>query len=189
MVIFILYQCFVFCQYQYFLSRNEKIEYSILGEMWYNFGNLRLNLIWKNNISQPIYFIKHYIYFISFAYPNMLKNIFLLGNTSEIFENIIPNYMKLTPNDTKQIEKQMKQFYNNFSELNKYVSSFNVIYEIKLFIFFVLYLLIISESPKSVFNVDLKFTNTNSSTSMGSLSKLIFSTSIISLVCNLISPS
>jgi len=82
-------------------------------------------LLWKNNISQPIYFIKHYIYFISFAYPNMLKNIFLLGNTSEIFENIIPKYMKLTPNDTKQIEKQMMQFYHNFSELNRYVSEEN----------------------------------------------------------------
>ena len=82
-------------------------------------------LIWKSNITQPIYFIKHYIYFISFAYPNMLKNIFLSGNTSEIFENIIPNYMKLTPNDINQIEKQMKQFYSNFSELNKYVSEEN----------------------------------------------------------------
>ena len=82
-------------------------------------------LIWKSNITQPIYFIKHYIYFISFAYPNMLKNIFLSGNTSEIFENIIPNYMKLTSNDTTQIEKQMKQFYSNFSELNKYVSEEN----------------------------------------------------------------
>ena len=82
-------------------------------------------LIWKNNISQPIYFIKHYIYFISFAYPNMLKNIFLTSNTSEIFENIIPNYMKLTPNDMKQLEKQMKQFYSDFNELNKYVSDSN----------------------------------------------------------------
>jgi hypothetical protein len=82
-------------------------------------------LLWKNNISQPIYFIKHYIYFISFAYPNMLKNIFLTGNTSEIFENIIPNYIKLTPNDMKQLEKQMKQFYSDFSELNKYVSDTN----------------------------------------------------------------
>ena len=82
-------------------------------------------LMWKNNISQPIYFIKHYIYFISFAYPNMLKNLFLTGNTSEIFENIIPNYMKLTPNDMKQLEKQMKQFYSDFSDLNKYVSDTN----------------------------------------------------------------
>lgn len=84
-------------------------------------------LVWKNNIniSQPIYFIKHYIYFISFAYPNMLKNLFLTGNISEIFEDIVPNYMKLTPNDMKQIEKQMKQFYYDFSELNKYVSDKN----------------------------------------------------------------
>jgi hypothetical protein len=82
-------------------------------------------LLWKNDISQPIYFIKHYIYFISFAYPNMLKNIFLSGNTSELFENIIPKYMKLTPNDTTQIEKKMMQFYHNFSELNKYISDEN----------------------------------------------------------------
>ena len=82
-------------------------------------------LTWKNNISQPIYFIKHYIYFISFAYPNMLKNIFLTGNTSEIFDEIVPNYMKLTPNDMKQLEKQMKQFYFDFIELNKYVSESN----------------------------------------------------------------
>jgi len=82
-------------------------------------------LIWKNNISQPIYFIKHYIYFISFAYPNMLKNIFLKGNTSDIFDEIIPDYMKLTKNDMEHIEKQMKKFYSDFSDLNKYVSDSN----------------------------------------------------------------
>ena len=40
--------------------------------------------------------------------------------------------MKLTPNDINQIEKQMKQFYSNFSELNKYVSEENkeIIYEL-----------------------------------------------------------
>jgi hypothetical protein len=51
------------------LSKTEKpVKQAIIHEL----------LIWKNNISQPIYFIKHYIYFISFAYPNMLKNIFLV---------------------------------------------------------------------------------------------------------------
>ena len=82
-------------------------------------------LLWKNNISQTIYFIKHYIYFISFAYPNMLKNIFLIANTSELFENIIPTYIKLTPNDMKHLEKQIKHFYHEFSELNKYLSDKN----------------------------------------------------------------
>ena len=82
-------------------------------------------LTWKNNISQPIYFIKHYIYFISFAYPNMLKNLFLKGNFYELFDEVVPNYMKLTPNDMKQLEKQMKQFYFDFNELNKYVSDSN----------------------------------------------------------------
>ena len=43
----------------------------------------------------------------------------------EIFENIIPNYIKLTPNDMKQLEKQMKQFYSDFNDLNKYVSDIN----------------------------------------------------------------
>ena len=82
-------------------------------------------LMWKNNISQTIYFIKHYIYFISFAYPNMLKNIFLIANTSELFEDILPNYMKLTNHDMEQLEKHMKHIYIDFSQLNKYVSDKN----------------------------------------------------------------
>jgi hypothetical protein len=82
-------------------------------------------LIWKNNISQPIHFIKHYIYFISFAYPNMLKNLFLSGNTSELFNDIVPEYMKLTQNDMDKLEKQMKKFYSDFNNLNKYVSDSN----------------------------------------------------------------
>jgi hypothetical protein len=98
------------------LSKSGKqVKHAIINEL----------LLWKNNISQPIYFIKHYIYFISFAYPNMLKNLFLTGNTNDLFDEIVPNYMKLTTKDKDQIEKQMKQFYSDFSNLNKYVSDKN----------------------------------------------------------------
>ena len=109
------------------IEGNQSVLKDKLNEM-----NERLNEIISNRIIPQSKMskklsksIKHYIYFISFAYPNMLKNIFLTSNTSEIFENIIPNYMKLTPNDMKQLEKQMKQFYSDFNELNKYVSDSN----------------------------------------------------------------
>ena len=55
----------------------------------------------------------------------MLKNIFLIANTSELFEDILPNYMKLTNHDMEQLEKHMKHIYIDFSQLNKYISDKN----------------------------------------------------------------
>ena len=93
----------------------KQVKHAVINEL----------LLWKNTISQPIYFIKHFIYFISFAYPNMLKNLFLKGKYNELFDEVIPDYMKLTINDIDKLKKQMKQFYSDFSNLNKYVSDKN----------------------------------------------------------------
>ena len=85
-----------------------------------------------STVGQTVYntavFIKHYIYFISSVFPKMLIDYKFDKQSSNIFSNILPKYLKLSPVDSNQILKITERHYEALTKFyNKYETDIFII--------------------------------------------------------------